>query len=523
MLTYHQDIQAQCEKNRLQALVVYKDQHAILTHALSRLHFLTEKYMIRYMVGIGSNRNSELVLSTLYKGLNNMQAIMDLTISGHIGAARIVMRNVFEYLVIGKYLQLFSDEGAVEKWDNIEYINIDRRIFQRTIYPDNQNKGAFLRWWKLLCQYSHATRTSGQISFLFEEIKSEIHVNFSFMFVLCSMLHHFMSNFLANDYFRNYIDSLPKHDTKEAPNQSLNQCTQELKTLIKTIKSLLSKECKQILSYYIAAWRLAPERSKREPFQNNSTSMRISETGNLPLSDSLPTNKEALLKYMRSFIGLYSEPQEGLKEGYRKSVIKYLKRMQTLITEHTFFELPNNAYFYTLEILNDRIQLLLGRRQWSPLEDTKDDELSWLQKMVLLEVKSEYLNAEQYATIYGVSHSTVMQWIHRARMHGIRQLENNWMIPELQPRPTYGIYHVEYTWNAFPAHLLDKHPMLKNSRGLFIYKQKGDPNYILTIDSQPPQEPSILNDVQRIRLEMELIGSVGVEANDALVTLVPNS
>ena len=520
-LKYYQDVQTQCEKNRIQALERFKNQHALLARTLSHLHFLTEKYTIRYIMGIGNNRHSDMVLSTLYKGINNMQAIMDLTLSGHIGAARIVMRNVFEYLVMGKYFQLVSDERAVEKWQNTEYINIDRRVFQRTIYPDNRNKEAFLRWWKLLCQYSHATRASGQVGFLFKELEQEIHVNFSFMFMLFSMLHHFMSNFLANDYFRNYADSLPVYNEEDAPRQSLNQCTQELKTLIKTIRSMLSKECKQILSYYVAAWRVVPGLSKREPFQNAPMVGHVPETSHLPFASSMPTNKTALLKYMHNFVSLYAEPQEGLTEGYRNSVLKYLKRMRTLIAEHTFFELPDNSYFYTLEILNDRLRLLLGRRHWSPPEDTEDDSITWTQKIVLLEIKSEYLDAEQYATIHSVSCNTVMQWIRGARLHGVQRIGEHWMVPELQPRPEYGTYHVEYTWRSLPTHLVEKYPMLKDSMGLFIHKQRGVAHYTLVMDSQQPREHLTLDDVQRIRLEMDLIGRDDVVANDALVTLVP--
>ncbi|GHU82658.1 hypothetical protein FACS1894196_1330 [Clostridia bacterium] len=524
-LKYYQDIQAQCEKNREQALERFKNQHALSARMFNLLYFLTEKYMIRYRMGIGDNRHSDVVLSTLYKGLNNMQAIMELTLSGQIGAARIVMRNVFEYLVVGKYFQLVDDEQAVKKWQDTENIRIDQTVFKKTIYPVNRNKEAFLRWWRVLCQYSHATRVSGQVGFLFEDLEQEIHVNFTFLLMLFSMLHHFMSNFLANDYFRNYVDSLPNYNEEDAPRQSLNACTQELKTLAKTIKSMLTKECKQILSYYVAAWRIAPAsaRSKRErePFQNAPIVGHVPEDSHLPFASSVPTNETALLEYMRSFVSLYDEPQEKLTEGYRKSVLKYLKRMQTLVTEYTFFELPDNSYFYTLEILNDRIQLLLGRRQWSSPEDTEEDEIEWTQEMVLLEIKSEYLDVEQYAAIHSVSRNTVMQWIRRVRLHGVRRIEERWLIPELQPRPEYGTYNVEYTWHSLPTHLVEKYPVLRGSAGLFICKQKGFTCYTFKVNSQQPREDFTLDDVQRIRLEMELIGRDDVEANDALVTFVP--
>ena len=124
------------------------------------LQILIKTYSVRFQLGIGDNRHMDIILSTLIKGMHNLEAVLRLTMDGSVGPARIIVRNIFEFLVMGKYILLHDDQVAREKWDQIEYINLDRRIFKNTVYPDNKNKEAFIDWWAHLCRYSHATRAS---------------------------------------------------------------------------------------------------------------------------------------------------------------------------------------------------------------------------------------------------------------------------------------------------------------------------------------------------------------------------
>jgi len=170
------------------------------------------------------------------------------------------MRNIFEFLVIGKYILLNEDKQFQEKWNNIENINLDRKIFNNTIYPNNHNKEAFLRWWKLLCQYTHATRASGQIDFECENLEHDIKVNLSFLFMLLCMVYHYMNSYLATPYFKTYIKSLADDQPKRNDNiQKAIKYEQEIKEIIKTrINPFLSMECRHIIQYYRAKWRFTP-------------------------------------------------------------------------------------------------------------------------------------------------------------------------------------------------------------------------------------------------------------------------
>jgi len=249
------DFKEQYEKNKAIILEKFKNDIYLSTALFNKILFLSNRYIMRFFLGIGHNLDQQdIITSTIYKSLYNLEAIIDLTIRGKVGPARIIMRNVFEFLVIGKYMILEEDNLCRERWDNINHINLDNKIFKKIIYPNNKNKEAFVKWWKMLCQLTHATKMSGQADFEYEDLKKQIKINFTFILILLCMLYHYMNIFLATPYLKSYIKSL---DNDQSENDNLHKAViyeKEVKELIKIMNSTFSPECKQIIMFYRAKW-----------------------------------------------------------------------------------------------------------------------------------------------------------------------------------------------------------------------------------------------------------------------------
>lgn len=339
------------EKNRKRVLKEFEKDCSLVTSLFDKMQFLIDQYSIRFILGIGNGKNADVMLSTLVKSMYNLHAVIDLTQNGNIGPARIIIRNIFEFLVMGKYILLHDDHSARVKWDNLEYINIDRRIFQNTIYPDNESKEAFIKWWTLLCQYAHATRASGQESYEYDDIKAEINMNLTFILMLLAMLYSYMNKFLVTPYFKNYLKSLAEAQPNNSTLANTIEYQQFLKKAFRYVKSILSSECEQILNYYSANWRIKQPTNKLSANKNEFNSRESFRS--LAFQGAPLENRVDIFNYLNSFIQLYKESIEGVDEAYRKIVLKYLIRFKKLLQEYSICEIKDKylLYHYMINII----------------------------------------------------------------------------------------------------------------------------------------------------------------------------
>lgn len=495
------------KKNQERALADFKSDYDLVVSLFDKMQLLINKYAIRFEMGIGSNRHLDIILSTLVKSMNNMETVIELTINGDIGSARIIIRNIFEFLVMGKYMILYDDQAVREKWDKIEYINIDRKIFKNAVYPDNKSKTAFVNWWERLCQYSHATRASGQVSYDYEDIKSDIRLNFTFMLMLFSMLYHYMNSFLATPYFKNYIQSIAQ---SQPDNENLNNVIKYQEFLccaFKEMKSIFSGECKDILNFYSAKWRVVSSSLiekvdlKESPNPNKLQLHKMHTTDN----QCILSSKLDIQKYICAFIQLYSVPHEGVNDTYRNIILKYFKKLKKALIEHSVCEIEDNWYkhHYVIDIKNDSIKLVLCKTPLFELVDTtKDDCFSFIEVTDLLIIKSEFLTVDQFAKSYNVSIRTVKKWISQVKLHSARKTDDTWIIPELQPRPERGWYRVQYYWNSLPPRILKEYPYLKNSNDIAIVKNTNENTYCCLLVGK---KQVIISEKERIELELNLL------------------
>ena len=99
-----------------------------------------------------------------------------LLLRGEYGVANILLRQVFEYLVIGKYFYKQQNEIWAEKWLEDRKYEVYDKILRLLKIPDKKHLCDF---WKVLCSLAHATPSSQQISLdgQFNEIDIELSYN----------------------------------------------------------------------------------------------------------------------------------------------------------------------------------------------------------------------------------------------------------------------------------------------------------------------------------------------------------
>jgi len=253
-LAGYTDYQKQLEENREKISSAFESEQKLCNYLFSTLLQLSEHYLKRFYMRIGNYEHIDVITSTVFKSLHNLYSIMDLTASGQFGAARIIMRNVFEYLVIGKYALLSNDSAALFKWENNQHINIDRYVL-KYIHNCDDKRSAFKEFWADLCSFSHATRASGQPSYVYDESYHDaIRLNYSLMHLLYLMLYHFVRKYLYNKYYSQYMNKMKGIDDQI----DYFELEKELSDTTKKLRKLLAKASKDVIGFYSATWLIEP-------------------------------------------------------------------------------------------------------------------------------------------------------------------------------------------------------------------------------------------------------------------------
>jgi len=195
-----------------------------------------------------------LVKTALVKNMYSISSAIRLTIDGLVGSARIIMRNVFEFLLIAKYASISNDSTFITKWENGEEISLSRQIFRNITYPKSDE---IKRFWNMLCRYTHGTVYSQQIEIDSKDIKNDIKLNLLFIRMLLEMNYHVLNSHFTNDsisYYTNfYITNYSGEDSKI---KVFKLYKDELRTLFKESKSTMEKEPRKVIYDFKLKWEL---------------------------------------------------------------------------------------------------------------------------------------------------------------------------------------------------------------------------------------------------------------------------
>jgi len=190
---------------------------------------------------------SSMIFTAIYKNYISLYSALDLTLQGFYGAARILFRNVYEFLIISKAVAIRKDIGLLEKWKNGDDISLRKEVFSRVKKPKSLE---MQNLWKTLCEFTHGTIYSQQVKLEYNEIKNEVKFNFVCMKMLLDMNYHVLNSYAANSsiqYYAKFMSDLHETDT-------LKNKKKEIRTQISSIRKTLLKEPKRVILDFISKW-----------------------------------------------------------------------------------------------------------------------------------------------------------------------------------------------------------------------------------------------------------------------------
>lgn len=179
-------------------------------------------------------------LNEVFKNITTIMGILCLYEQGHIGSAEMLFRNVYEGLVIYKYIAVFKDFDLYSKWENGKQINLKKDVFSKLFKKPSVESVEF---WDFLNKYTHATIYS-QDNIL--ECSDSRRSNFySILTVLVEMNYNFFNSFVlsAYNYYLKYyfsdVYALEKNKIRE---------------MLKKMTKMVDERCKKVIKEYKSRW-----------------------------------------------------------------------------------------------------------------------------------------------------------------------------------------------------------------------------------------------------------------------------
>lgn len=238
--------------------------------------------------------------------------------------------------------------------------------------------------------------------------------------------------------------------------------------------------------------------------------------------ENLPTNKQSVIATLdnasRNIVSeMRNNPQHTLQ--YYNALSLLLDKVVVEIASRNIFNAPE-GWFYSFEVTNKNAALYL--RHVSDIQDNDEGNVVFDidERFRLINYPVGLLTVEQFASRSKIEAGTVRQWIRRGKLRNAIKVGGEWRIPEITDPPTRGFTPVRYYNNghffSLPKELgvsLNQHPGV-----IDIYKAKEEKGYIVLFDYAPAFIPQkLLNDAEREKLELMLIGNPNITSSSSVV------
>lgn len=190
---------------------------------------------------------SPILVSGFLKSLMGISGCIELNSKGLYGSSRIIMRHIYEYLMIAKYCSVSKDMGLYNKWDSGHDVSLRKHIFKHLKAPSTQE---FEILWDLLCKFTHASKYSQQIVLDIKEFEDELRVNHSLVLAFIEMSYHLLNSHMINNSMLYYMRSFGDQDE----NDYFKDLKKQMRELIKISRKTLSKDTKKLIYEYKLKW-----------------------------------------------------------------------------------------------------------------------------------------------------------------------------------------------------------------------------------------------------------------------------
>lgn len=175
------------------------------------LHFLLLKRGMMLIVFHLYHRMKEHELERTFTEENIKKSIRavhshQLLLRGQYGIANTLLRQIYEYLLVGKYFYKKQNEALAEKWLDNKGFDVYDKALRLLKLPA---KGPLCEFWKMLCNIAHASTCSVQVTLDGEFNQFDIKLSYNIVLILLCCKHYLVNCFYSNRKLIRFIKIVP--------------------------------------------------------------------------------------------------------------------------------------------------------------------------------------------------------------------------------------------------------------------------------------------------------------------------
>ncbi len=137
-----------------------------------------------------------------------------------------------------------------------------------------------------------------------------------------------------------------------------------------------------------------------------------------------------------------------------------------------FPELTELYWYYNYNYSGTGIDLWLCSGDDVELSEDKDyiSMMTGTTEQLLIHIDCDYVQPEEFASIIGVSPSTVKQWLKRGILRYAKYVDGKWLIPSTAEKPIRDYGFIQYTFNMDDPPVIEGFPIISVCDSITIYK-----------------------------------------------------
>lgn len=129
-------------------------------------------------------------------------------------------------------------------------------------------------------------------------------------------------------------------------------------------------------------------------------------------------------------------------------------------------------WYYNYNYSGTGIDLWLCSGDDVELSEDKDyiSTMTGVTEQLLIHIDCDYVQPEEFASIIGVSPSTVKQWLKRGILRYAKYVDGKWLIPSTAEKPDRDYGFIQYTFNENDPPVIEGFPIISACDSITIYK-----------------------------------------------------
>ena len=194
--------------------------------------------------GLGASEAVDLIASVVRRNFFLSYSALDQSARGFFVPARALLRPAFEGVLLAKYCDVSGDSALLKRWTNGQQINISIDVLQKVASPDTT---ALREFWRVLCQYAHATVYSQQLHAEFN--RDEVAESLGLITMLLNMNGTLLSRHFLTRSMSRYAERYGHRARIRADRQSL-------RSAISSSTRAMTEGARAVVNNYRSTWIL---------------------------------------------------------------------------------------------------------------------------------------------------------------------------------------------------------------------------------------------------------------------------